>query len=95
MNDKIRDAIKQKLGKIVSIEISVKSDDEEEQKTSDLAPTVKDSDEPGVDKGDEMKSLGKMIELQPKSPIAEKSLHGRAREKMLSKMDTLKKGLKS
>lgn len=93
-NDKLKDALKQKLAKTISIEISVKNDDDEKQKTSDLAPTVKDSDEPGVDKGDkgdeEIESLESMIDLQPKSPVTQKSLHGRAREKMQSKLQDLK-----
>ncbi len=106
-------ALKQRYGKSIQIEISVKGhgDDDKAQQTSDLAPTVKDSDEPGVEKGDigelnagshkvhdmhtpEADELEKMIALQPKGSAMSQSLHGRAREKMTAKHESLKKGLK-
>lgn len=100
-------AIADRYKKAFQIEVSVKPAEDEKndsvmQQTSDLAPTVKDSDEPGVEKedvvsegpGGEIEQIDDMIEMQPKEAPLSKSLHARAREKMIAKRDALKKDLK-
>jgi hypothetical protein len=104
IGSKIKEALKHKMGKTINIEISLKGDnDPKAEQSSDLAPTVKDSDKPGVEKGEmisedphsEVEDLDGMIEKQSKGSALAQSLHGRAREKMMAKRDMLKKGLKS
>lgn len=139
----MKEALKQKYGKSLHIEISMKPHDDHDQQTSDLAPTVQDSDEPGVEKpGDIIKKqmvakklgvqpgahpamppaegspqeeasetpgqesleqaptdkeqmLDKMIHMQPAGSPLTKTLHERAREKMIAQKNMMRKGLKS
>lgn len=50
--DHMKEALKKKMGKVLTIHIQVGGHDKEQEKKSDLAPDVKDSDEPGVVKDD-------------------------------------------
>jgi len=54
----MKNALKNKMQKAIQIHIHVAPVDKEAEKSSDLAPMVHDSDEPGVDKGDLAKKLG-------------------------------------
>ncbi len=46
--DHVKEALKKKMGKAIEIHIHVGKDTHEEDKKTDMAPEVKDSDEPGV-----------------------------------------------
>lgn len=95
-------ALKHKMGKTINIKITVDHDDE---KKSDLAPDVKDSDEPGVVKsthpmmghegemgfGDQVAQS--LIDNSSDHPAAGKTLESIAKERAMKRMDR-KKGLK-
>lgn len=52
--DHMKQALKHKMSKAVTVKIQIGhdgKDDPESEKTSDMAPVVKDSQEPGVEKG--------------------------------------------
>ncbi len=104
-----KEALKQKMGKTIKIEISVKNDGHGDastdetpdlQKSSDLAPVVKDSEEPGVVKSDDLAGkkdalpIDEMLKHMPTpAPNDPTSLNARARRGMMDKLDA-KKGLK-
>lgn len=108
----MKEALRHKMGKAMTIKISIEPDDQDQtgegdaisQKSSDLAPVVKDSDEPGVIKNDspeyvgegmppeqEMTRMQSIMDATPVPPLGAKTLESRAREKMGMKMDDLKK----
>jgi hypothetical protein len=78
-------------------ESAEKEEGDEIQKSSDLAPVVKDSDEPGVIKDEntqegEAKFLEGMASKMPRpAPMDQNSLNARAKRGMLDKLSTLKK----
>lgn len=106
--DHMKEALKKKMGKAVEIHIHVGKDPKEEEKTTDLAPTVMDSQEPGVMTGahGQMPQVPEMEMPQndqyanallsnspAQHPAAGKTLDSVAHEKLLSRMHA-KKGLK-
>lgn len=85
--DHLKQALKNKMKKhAITIEIAVKP--HEEDKDTDLAPEVNDSDEPGVDKGE--LDLGGLVD---KMPEGHGGIHDKAKQLMLAKLKA-KKGLK-
>jgi hypothetical protein len=100
--DVSKDALKKKLQQVLSIEISIKNPgkEKEEQDKSDLAPTVKDSDEPGVIKSDQKsieeneeagEDLGEpfrnaLIAQSPDHPAMGKTLESIAKERALKRV---------
>ncbi len=74
-----------------------KGEDNEIQKSTDLAPTVKDSEEPGVIKdGPEQKDQAKFLEgmahRMPRPALMDQgSLNARAKRGILDKLSSLKK----
>lgn len=96
-------ALKHKMGKTINIKITV---DQDEDKKTDLAPDVNDSDEPGVVKSahkmmepgmGEMDFGGQvaqsLIDSSPDHPAAGKTLDSVAKERAMKRMH-MKKGLK-
>lgn len=77
------------MGKAINISIKIEPSKELE-KNSDLAPVVKDSDEPGVDKGEELMQADGLEKLMDKTPKG--GFHDGAREKMKQRLMGLKKG---
>lgn len=76
----------------------VKDEETEMQESSDLAPRVKDSEEPGVikenEQEDETQLVDEMLQRMPRpAPMDQNSLNARAQRGMQGKLDA-KKGLK-
>lgn len=94
------DGMSPEASQISQADAEMKSKEDELQKSSDLAPIVKDSDEPGVittDADTENKEAQMdegMIQQMPRpAPMDQNSLNARARRKMMEEM-AAKKGLK-
>ncbi len=98
-------ALKHKMGKTINIKITV---DHEADKKTDLAPDVKDSEEPGVvksshqmmgherggmDEGFGDQVAQSLIDSSPDHPAAGKTLDSIAKERAMHRM-SMKKGLK-
>lgn len=97
-----KEALKHKMGKTINIEIKVTphdGEDKELQKSSDLAPSVQDSDEPGVVKSDDdvankgIQAEDLLKNMPTPAPMDKNSLNARARQAMMDKIEA-KKGLK-
>lgn len=90
--DHMKEALRKKMGKVITIKINV--DDPEQEKKTDLAPEVKDSDEQGVVTSDDAMEgayptgenyADALIAQAPGHPASGKTLESIAKERAMKR----------